>query len=335
MRSVRVATAARLHLGFLDLNGGLGRRFGSIGLSIDAFETRLEIVAGGEFQTLGYERERSAALALRVAERLGLDPGGSLTVASAIPAHSGLGSGTQLALAIASGLRRLHGLGDDAVEDARILDRGRRSGAGAALFKRGGFVLDVGRGAHTDVPPVVTHLSFPEAWRIVLIIDPAVEGVHGDDERRAFAELPPLPAAPAGEICRRTLMQILPGVAEGDLDAVRRRRRSDTGDPRRPLCASPGRRPLHQRRGRPRRRALAGSRRARRRTELLGTDGFRLRRRSGRSRIPRIPRARGGRRQCFRQDLRGAQSWRRDRRVRQREPPLTGRKTWPRTSCTW
>ena len=219
MRSVRVATTARLHLGFLDLNGGLGRRFGSIGLSIDAFETCVEIVAGGESQALGYERERSAMLALRVAERLGLKPGGTLTVASAIPAHSGLGSGTQLALAIAGGLRRLHRLGDDAVEDARILDRGRRSGAGAALFARGGFVLDVGRGPHTDVPPVVTHLSFPEVWRIVLIIDPAVEGVHGDDERRAFAELPALSAESAGDICRRTLMQILPGVAERDLDA--------------------------------------------------------------------------------------------------------------------
>jgi beta-RFAP synthase len=211
--------AARLHLGFLDLNGGLGRRFGSIGLSIDAFETRLEIVAGGELQAHGCERKRSAALALRVAERLNLDPGGALTVGSAIPAHSGLGSGTQLALAIASGLRRLHGLDDNPVEDASILDRGRRSGAGAALFERGGFVVDVGRGPHTDVPPVVTHLAFPDLWRVVLIIDPAVEGVHGDDERRAFAELPPLPAESAGEICRRTLMQVLPGVAERDLDA--------------------------------------------------------------------------------------------------------------------
>ncbi len=219
MRSVRVATTARLHLGFLDLNGGLGRRFGSIGLSIDAFETNLEIVAGSEFQALGYERERSAALALRVAERLKLDPGGTLTVASAIPPHSGLGSGTQLALAIASGLRRLHGLDDNAAEDASILDRGRRSGAGAALFERGGFVVDVGRGPHTDAPPVVTHLAFPDVWRIVLIIDPAIEGVHGDDERRAFAELPPLPAQFAGEICRRTLMQVLPGVVERDLDA--------------------------------------------------------------------------------------------------------------------
>src|ERR1700680_1975654 len=41
--SVTVTAAARLHLGFLDLNGGLGRRFGSIGLAIDAPRTRLTI----------------------------------------------------------------------------------------------------------------------------------------------------------------------------------------------------------------------------------------------------------------------------------------------------
>ena len=66
---------------------------------------------------------------------------------------------------------------------------------------------------------MVTHLSFPEDWQIVLILDPAVEGVHGDDERRAFAALPALSAEASGEICRRTLMQILPGVAERDVDA--------------------------------------------------------------------------------------------------------------------
>ncbi len=41
--SVTVAAAARLHLGFLDMNGGLGRRFGGLGLAIDRPATRLTI----------------------------------------------------------------------------------------------------------------------------------------------------------------------------------------------------------------------------------------------------------------------------------------------------
>ena len=41
--SIRVKTSARLHLGFLDLNGGTGRRFGSLGLAIDRPVTSLEV----------------------------------------------------------------------------------------------------------------------------------------------------------------------------------------------------------------------------------------------------------------------------------------------------
>jgi len=32
--SVEVSTSGRLHMGFFDLHGGLGRKFGSIGLSL-------------------------------------------------------------------------------------------------------------------------------------------------------------------------------------------------------------------------------------------------------------------------------------------------------------
>ena len=33
---ISVCTSARLHMGFFDLNGGLGRKFGGIGLALDA-----------------------------------------------------------------------------------------------------------------------------------------------------------------------------------------------------------------------------------------------------------------------------------------------------------
>ena len=38
---VSVTTSARLHMGFFDLNGNLGRRFGSIGVSLQAPMTSL------------------------------------------------------------------------------------------------------------------------------------------------------------------------------------------------------------------------------------------------------------------------------------------------------
>jgi beta-ribofuranosylaminobenzene 5'-phosphate synthase len=219
LKGVQVTTAARLHLGFLDLAGDLGRRFGSIGLAIDRFETRVELCEAPSFEVLGEERERGAHIARRVADSLGLDTGKRLIISNAIPAHAGLGSGTQLALAIAAAFRRLAGLPLDAREDARLLDRGARSGVGVALFERGGLAVDAGRGPNTEVPPVVASVNFPRDWRILLILDPRVEGAHGDEERRAFAGLPPFPAGAASEICRCALMQILPGAAEADLEA--------------------------------------------------------------------------------------------------------------------
>jgi len=41
--SVVVTAPARLHLGFLDMHGGLGRRFGSLGLTIEGFATRVRV----------------------------------------------------------------------------------------------------------------------------------------------------------------------------------------------------------------------------------------------------------------------------------------------------
>ncbi len=219
MRGVQVTTAARLHLGFLDLAGDLGRRFGSIGLAIDAFETRVELREATSFEVLGEERERSSHVARRIAESLGLDTRKKLTIANAIPAHAGLGSGTQLSLAIATAFRRFAGLPLNAREDARLLDRGARSGVGVALFERGGLAVDAGRGPNTETPPVVAWVRFPKDWRVLLILDPRIEGAHGEEERRAFALLPRFPTNAASEICRYTLMQILPGAAEADIEA--------------------------------------------------------------------------------------------------------------------
>lgn len=219
MKRVQVTTTARLHLGFLDLAGDLGRRFGSIGLAIDAFETRVELREALSFEVSGEERERGAHIARRIAENLGLDTGKKLTILNAIPAHAGLGSGTQLALAIATAFRLLGRLPPDTRADARLLDRGARSGVGVALFERGGLAVDAGRGPETEIPPVVAWMNFPKDWRVLLLLDPRIEGTHGEAEKRAFAELPRFSAEAASEICRHALMQVLPGAAEADLKA--------------------------------------------------------------------------------------------------------------------
>jgi len=55
---ITVTIPARLHLGFLDLNGGLGRRFGSIGLAITGSAHEDRVSPREEKSRNGPERER-------------------------------------------------------------------------------------------------------------------------------------------------------------------------------------------------------------------------------------------------------------------------------------
>jgi beta-ribofuranosylaminobenzene 5'-phosphate synthase len=214
--SVTVAASARLHLGFLDMNGGLGRRFGSLGLAIDRPVTRLSIRRAARLAATGPEAERALQHLDTLTRHLGLAPAYQLEIYEAIPAHAGLGSGTKLALAVGSALRRLEGLALNPSDDAVLLRRGARSGLGVGLFEQGGFIVDGGRGPHTASPPVIARLDFPKEWRVLLVTDPVGDGLHGEKEIGAFAALAPLEAAAAGEICRLVLIRILPALAERD-----------------------------------------------------------------------------------------------------------------------
>jgi beta-RFAP synthase len=215
--SVTVRAPARLHLGFLDMNGGLGRRFGSLGLAIDAYETRLTVTRAAKMRVQGAEAERVGGVLAKLAGAIGGEGAYEVSIEQVIPAHVGLGSGTQLALALAAALHHLEGRSGDLSQYASLAERGARSGAGIGLFAAGGFVVDGGRGELNRVPPIVARAALPEEWRIILVIDPSSHGVSGAAEIDAFAALPQFPAAHASEICRRVLMQVLPGLAEKDL----------------------------------------------------------------------------------------------------------------------
>ena len=211
--AVRVEAPARLHFGFLDLHGGLGRRFGSIGLAIDEPSLALTARAAGHCAVTGPEAERVRGYVEAAAAHLGRGSDVDITIERVIPAHAGFGSGTQLALAVAAAMARLNRATFEPDAFAATLDRGNRSGVGLRAFTEGGLIVDGGRGPDGGPPPVIARLPYPEAWRIVLILDPGMAGVHGTREVEAFRDLPRFPEAQAAEICRIALMQVLPAVA--------------------------------------------------------------------------------------------------------------------------
>lgn len=214
---VSIMTTARLHMGFLDMNGGFGRHFGSLGLSLEEPATVLAAKRSDDFSAAGPGAARALAYARKFAEKAGIDGGAQFKLEQVIPEHAGLGSGTQMALAVGVALARLYGLSMSLQEIAAVSDRGRRSGIGIGAFSQGGLLLDGGRGASTVVPPIIARLDFPEEWRILLIFDQAGQGVHGSHEIEAFRTLPVFPSDISSELCRRVLMQALPAVVEHDL----------------------------------------------------------------------------------------------------------------------
>jgi beta-ribofuranosylaminobenzene 5'-phosphate synthase len=215
--TITVTIPARLHLGFLDLNGSLGRRFGSIGLSITGPRTQVAFRRADAHLVAGPEHERVRSYVDRMAQRLAIGGGHAVEVLEAVPAHAGLGSGTQLALAVAAGIRCLHGLPLDMQGDALFLGRGGRSGAGMGLFHSGGLVVDGGNAKNGLPAPIVSHMRFPGQWRIILLLDPARRGIHGAEEVHAFSQLPPFADSDAGQLCRLVIMKLLPAVAEEDI----------------------------------------------------------------------------------------------------------------------
>jgi beta-RFAP synthase len=212
-----VGTSARLHFGFLDPSGRGERPFGSFGLAIDRPRTRLTIRRGERFKVTGVDCARAEPYLRAIAASFGLDAPYHLHLDEVIPPHAGLGSGTQLALAIGSAVAVLEGLPLDLTEIAARLERGKRSGIGIGTFGQGGAVVDGGP-SNGALPEVVARIPFPSAWRVLLIFDPGESGVHGANETAAFAALPDFAPAETADLTRRILQVALPAMAEEDFE---------------------------------------------------------------------------------------------------------------------
>ena len=141
-----------------------------------------------------------------------------LEITEAIPSHAGLGSGTQLALAVGSAFAAVEGIDLKPVDIAARLGRGARSGIGIATFELGGAVLDSGPSLGA-LPQLVTRVPFPEDWRVLLIFDPEVKGLDGAAEVAAFETIPAFPEADRANLETRIGERALPALAQGDFAA--------------------------------------------------------------------------------------------------------------------
>jgi beta-ribofuranosylaminobenzene 5'-phosphate synthase len=218
---VYVKTPSRLHLGLIDLNGDLGRMFGGLGVGIDHPNVVVEAGQSENFSITGQETEIVKGLAKSFFIAYPTPSKVYINVKQAIPAHVGLGSGTQLSLAIAVALAKLLNVKASIQELAVVMGRAKRTGVGTAIFEKGGFVVDGGRAiinpGTSKFPPLIYHQPFPTEWRFVVAIPSLIEGLSNSQENHAFNKLTKMPAEDVGRICRLTMLKLLPALSEHNI----------------------------------------------------------------------------------------------------------------------
>ena len=234
--AVAVRTPARFHLGMFSFGDPRVRSFGGTGLMLEEPAIDLVVTSAPSFGASGPLAERAVAFARHAAAAFGLpaDRAFHVEVRSAPRSHVGLGSGTQLALAVTAAIEALAvrpAGGERSYEPAEALalagraGRGRRSSVGAYGFACGGLVVEAGRlgagkvAAEGDTSPLVARATLPTEWRGVLVVEKDAEGLQGVAEREAFRTLPPVDPGVTAELARLALLGLVPAALEGRFDA--------------------------------------------------------------------------------------------------------------------
>ncbi|MBD3255617.1 MAG: hypothetical protein GF383_11030 [Candidatus Lokiarchaeota archaeon] len=237
---IRITTPCRIHLSLIDENGYTGRVDGGIGLMLDRPNVVFEATNSAnkfKIECNKYYRESVEVInqkASKVFKTFNINNKNfRFYLKRYYPSHVGLGSKTQLSLAIATAITKLKQIDVSTKDLTKLVGRGGTSGIGWRGFETGGFILDgghdfgKGKEKETFLPssaaeganPALTILrySIPENWRIVLVIPNVRKGAFGDEEVSVFQKHAPIPKKEVNEVSHQILMKIIPGILKKDL----------------------------------------------------------------------------------------------------------------------
>jgi beta-RFAP synthase len=215
-----------LHFGLFAFGDGHALQYGGVGLMLDQPSTRLQFSRFPELHLQVDDRPRVREIVKRWLQFRGSQcdlPALPEQLKTAIrqldcpQSHIGLGSGTQLALAIATGLDRWFGItpGLTAIDAARF-GRAKRSAVGTHGFFLGGLIVDRGKQADESIGRLEAHVPFPADWRVVLAWSRDLVGPSGETEDGMFRSLPPVTSEAADALRRIVDQRLLPAARAGD-----------------------------------------------------------------------------------------------------------------------
>jgi beta-RFAP synthase len=236
---IRVQAASRLHFGLLrlpavelpiekDMHVLSSRQFGGVGLMVQDPGVQLTARPASAWSAEGPLAERALVFVERFCKAVHVEGACEppqphhFVLERMARDHVGLGTGTQLGLAVARALAESCGLAAAKAPDlARWVGRGFRSSLGVHGFFQGGFLVEAGKTRKDTLAPLVARFSFPESWSVVLVFLKGSKGLHGGQESQAFLALlgQRPPEAWTDALCRLVLLGMLPALAERDLPA--------------------------------------------------------------------------------------------------------------------
>ena len=217
IQKIKVSAPARLHLGFVGLLDQSASRYGAVGLAIDHPAIVLEADRDTAWKTSGLAQEKVRRYVNNLSTSLALKQAVQINVVDDIPEHVGLGSGTQLAMSVASACTLLN---DTRLSPARLsglLGRGARSGIGTAAFAQGGFLVDCNAKSDVEARAIAARVEFPARCRIVLVFDDSYQGIHDEPETIAFENLGAFTPELSSTLHSILLDQVLPSLQQRDI----------------------------------------------------------------------------------------------------------------------
>jgi len=223
---VHVSAPAHVHVGNIDIHGGLGRLYGTVGFTLEEPRLRVTVERAERVEVVGSRRREFEHYARLYAGMYGVPL--RVTVHSEIPAMVGLGSTTPIALSIGYAAALLAGAGDPRMEEIALAGgRSTVSALGFYAFTAGGFIVDGGfRPGERMIPPLVFRREMPWSLRLVVAVPrvPKLRDIIGIKVREdeVLRSMPRMSEDMAAANARILAMGILPAAAEGDWEELGR-----------------------------------------------------------------------------------------------------------------
>ena len=236
-----IRAPSRLHMSLIDMNGSYKRIDGGVGLALsdpqfvlESQETNekgytLEFADGIREDSIEECKDKIPKAAEKIAEICGIESGFHFKVLEAYPAHSGLGSGTQISVCTAHLMTATAGLEFSSRELSTMVGRGGTSGIGTFAHDLGGFIVDGGHSleekpgflpssaSKAKPATLIARYEFPEEWNILLAMPEVAETMHDQAEVNVFQTYCPIPKTEVEQVSHLILMNLLPALIEKDI----------------------------------------------------------------------------------------------------------------------